>query len=362
MTKCDILKASSYSDVFKDKDNLKKEYAALILEYHPDKSSDPDALRVSIKLNQLYAEAKAHLKDDTWGASSNVLLIKKTEDTSQKIVYRYSFDSEVGKVYIGTYFVTYQFDDKKYYDRYLDAIGSIKYKDSAMEEYFSQFLPKVHDRFESLDGKYYIALRKTEEVYPLNLVVDVLSKKEHAAWVMTRLLNLCVLLYTNGFVHNGICIDNCFVSLEHHGLSLLGGWQFACPEGVRMVGTNSEIYENLPADIKSDKLARYIVDIECSKMVVKKLLGGNSFLNLEKLCGESMARFLTETKRKNVRLSDSTGHYFTIKGEIVEEVERTPLDELREWEKVRSETFPKHEFVKIDGITADDVFKKGVMN
>jgi len=353
MEKEEILNASSYSDIFKDKKTFKKEYASLILKFHPDKNNDPDSIKVSIKLNQFYAEAKKHLVNDTWGIIGNTLIVKKTEDASQKITYRYSFDSEVGKVYVGNKIIVYQFDDKKYYSRYLDAVNSIKYQDTAMEEYFSRFLPKIHDHFESLDGKYYIVLKKTEEVYPLNLVADVFSKKEHSAWIMTRLLNICILLYANGFVHNGICIDNCFVSLKDHGLSLLGGWQFACPEGVKMTGTTLEIYNNLPDDIKNDKIARYITDIECSKMIVKNLLGDNTFLGLEKICGESMARFLAQTKRNNVTISR---RFFG--SDVFEKMERTPLDELREWEKVKKKTFPKPEFIRIDDITTDNVFNR----
>ena len=352
ITKQDILNATSYSDIFTDKSSFKKEYTQLMLRFHPDKYNESDAIIISSKLNQLYSEAKDHFKDGTWGQVGSTLEIGKTQSSTMKIVYRYSFENEVGMVYVGDNNVVYEFDEEKYYNRYLDAVNSIKYKDKKMEDYFARFLPVITDNFKSYNDKHYIVLSKTPDVFPLNLVADIFTRKEHAAWVMTRLLNMCMLLYVNGFVHNGICIDSCFVSLEHHGLSLLGGWQFACPNGVKMIGTSMEIFSNLPNDIQKEKIAKYIVDIESSKMVVKNLLKGNTYLNLEKICGTYMAKFLMNTKRTDSTITTSGWHSY-----VDNEKERTPLDELRDWEKARSKTFPKHEFIKIEGFTSDVVYK-----
>ena len=139
----------------------------------------------------------------------------------------------------------------------------------------------------------------------------------------------------NDLVHCGICLNNCFVSLEHHGLSLLGGWQFGVKNGNKMIGTTREIFENLPPLTKDKKIANFMIDVDASKMLVKKLLNANTFLQLKNICSEDMAEFLSHTKNSP----------------------NLALDELKNWETARSKTFPEHKFVKIKEIGPDDVFK-----
>lgn len=330
-----ILEAKSYTEIF-TKENYKKEFHQLIAQYHPDKCDDPKALDVTVKLNQFYQEAKNHATNDTWGTGANILYIKKTESTSMKASYRYMFESEVGPVYIGDHIVIYEFSDKKYYDRYLDAVDLIKYKDKKMQDYFKRFVPNIHDKIESYDSKYFIVLKKPSEVYPLRLVLDIFKTKIHSAWVVSRLINFCCLFYVNKFVHCGIAIDSCFVSLRNHGLYLLGGWQFGRPIGVKMFGTTKEIYDVLPDSIKRKKIACTQVDIESSKALVKKLLDSNTYHQLVDKCGVHMATFLNNTNYDE---------------------DATPMDELSAWEKARTATFPKHEFVKINEMSPEEVFK-----
>ena len=329
-----ILNAKSYLDIF-TRNEYVSQYKQFITQYHPDIWKDERAVEVTMKLNQFYKEAKDHDTSDTWGTGSNVLSIKKS-GSSIKAAFRYSFESEVGPVYVGDHIVIYEFSDKKYYSRYLDALDLIKYKDSKMKNYFSRFLPVIHDKVESTDGKYFVVLKKSDDVYPLSLVTDIFKDKVHSAWILTRLMNFCCLFYYNKFVHCGICIDNCFVSLKDHGLFLFGGWQFGRPNGVKMFGTTKLIYDNLQDSIKSKKVAVPQIDIESSKLMVKKLLGCNSYTQLVDKSSREMAIFLNNTNYDE---------------------DSTPMDELQAWENARKATFPKNEFIKIKDISPEEVFK-----
>ena len=104
-----------------------------------------------------------------------------------------------------------------------------------------------------------------------------------------------------------------------------------------MFGTTKDIFNNLPASIQRDKIACPQVDIESSKLLVKQLLGCNSYQQLVKVTSSEMATFIFNTSYDE---------------------DSTPMDELSAWEKARTATFPKHEFIKIDDISPEEVFKK----
>jgi len=332
-----ILNAKNYYDIF-TKEHFKEEYIKLITQFHPDKNKDKNACDVAAKLNQLYAEAKTAMQNNTWGTSKQIIQVKRNDKTVQ-IKYRYSYATEVGSAYVGDIIVVFTFNNKKYFDNYVKSISKISYRDNKMKDYFSRFIPIIKDKFKALDNTYYIVLEKTPEVYPLSLVKDIFIAKEHAAWIMTRLMNICVLLSMNNLVHCGINIDSCFVSLRHHGLLLLGGWHFGTEQNKKMIGTTKEIFDNLPPLIKDTKIANSLIDIESSKMIVKQLLNCNTYSKLEKVCGKDMAEFLSYTSTKSTHNK------------------LNPLDELKKWEEVRNKTFPEHKFIKIKEMTPDDVFK-----
>jgi hypothetical protein len=184
-------------------------------------------------------------------------------------------------------------------------------------------MPEIIDSFTSVDDKYYIVVKKTADVYPLWLVKDIFKQKEHAAWLSTRLFNLSAFLSTSGIVHNGIAITTIFVSLEHHGASLLGGWQYATTEGSKMIGTNKEVYSVMSPSTKANKLANYNTDTMAIKHIICRLLGGKTYRDFVNIVGEVWANFLMQS-------------------------EDQPIDVVHKWEDVRDKSFKEHRFVKVD--------------
>lgn len=317
----DPLDAKSYSDLFTH-DNLKAEYIALMKIYHPDRYKAKDASKICAKINALYEEAKVHINDDTWGDESNIIYISLKNGRKKRIKYLYQGINENGEYYIGNTIVVYSFTKKKFFDNYLSSVKKIKYADNKVKDYFERFMPEIIDNFTSADDKYYIVIRKTADVYPLELVKDIFKQKEHAAWLTTRLLNLSAFLSTTGLVHNGISISNIFVSLEFHGASLLGGWQYATSEGSKMIGTNKQVYSIMLPSTKANKIANYNTDTMAIKDIICKLLGGKTYRELVSIVGEVWANFLMQSEDK-------------------------PLDVVNKWEDVRDKSFKEHRFVKV---------------
>ena len=316
------LDAKSYSDLF-TKDNLKADYIELMKTYHPDRYKGSDASKICAKINALYEEAKAHINDDTWGDESNVIYITRKNDIKMRVKYLYQGINETGEYYIGNTIVIFSFTKKKFFDNYLSSVKKIKYADDKIKNYFERFMPEIIDSFTSVDDKYYIVVKKTVDVYPLWLVKDIFKQKEHAAWLSTRLFNLSAFLSTSGIVHNGISISNIFVSLEFHGASLLGGWQYATSEGNKMIGTNKEVYSVMSPSTKANKLANYNTDTMAIKHIICRLLGGKTYRDFVNIVGEVWADFLMQS-------------------------EDQPIDVVHKWEDVRDKSFKEHRFVKVD--------------
>lgn len=318
----DPLDAKSYLDLF-TKNNFKAEYIALMKLYHPDRYRASDADKICAKINALYEEAKVHINDDTWGDESNIIYISLKNGRKKRIKYLYQGINENGEYYIGNTIVIFSFTKKKFFDNYLSSVKQIKYVDNKVKDYFERFMPEIIDNFISADDKYYIIIRKTSDVYPLELVKDIFKQKEHAAWLSTRLFNLSAFLSTTGLVHNGISISNIFVSLEFHGASLLGGWQYAVSEGSKMIGTNKQVYSIMSPSIKANKLADYNTDTMAIKNIICRLLGGKTYRELVNIVGEVWANFLMQS-------------------------EDQPIDVVHKWEDVRDKSFKEHRFVKVD--------------
>ena len=88
------------------------------------------------------------------------------------------------------------------------------------------FFPVVNGDFELEDGRHVIAVSKDEELYPLSAFGSL--PPEHAAWIVSRLENLCCVLAYSSIAHNGIDMESFFINARTHQAYLLGGWWNSC--------------------------------------------------------------------------------------------------------------------------------------
>lgn len=130
----------------------------------------------------------------------------------------------------------------------------------------------------------------------------------------------------NGLVHNGINIDNCFVSTDFHSILLLGGWWYTTDEDAAMIGTSKDIYNIMPPLVKANKISKSITDIESIKAFGRQYISTSA--------PQTFKNFLSSGTKEN------------------------SIEESKKWDKALIDSYGKRKFIKI--ITNKNlVYKKG---
>ncbi len=300
MTAEEILKIEKCGDLFpNDLDESKKVYRILAHKWHPDLCDDPSAGKVFAKINELHKMAEKMILDGTW-EKSNYIIIPCKNNKKIGINYEVCYDFELGKYYVTQTSVVYVFksDKSKYYFNAIKNINAMKYESDQLRKNFQESMPEKKSIFETLDGRYVLIINKPEGTYPLRAVLEYYDNKiydKHVAWIISRLSNIACFLEYNHLVHNGICIDNCFISPENHTIHLLGGWWYTTAIGEKMIGTTSAIYSVMSASAKGKKTSSVVTDLESIKLIGRELLGDKSGRLLKSLgVPEGFIEFVTD--------------------------------------------------------------------
>lgn len=221
---------------------------------------------------------------------------------SFKINYIDAWQFEIGECYMDHRNIVYLLDPKygKFASNMRNILNNITYEDERMELFFSAAIPHILKYFETTAGEYCIIIRKPKETYPLRAVLKYFKGEidgKHVAWIIQRLLDIEKFLNYNNIVHNGISIDNIFISPINHIVTIYGGWWYATPQGEKMIGTNTEIFNLMSKETKEDKLSTCYTDLVSIKNIGRKICGeeDSGFSTLP----EPMLRFLySETTSK----------------------------------------------------------------
>lgn len=266
-----ILKAKKPEDLFKETDpkKRKKEYLAYVKKIHPDLGFPEEIMH---KLTELY-EGKKDSKIELY----EIIVQKGGKEHKYKVLEKMSF--ELGEFWVGKNNLTYiiKKEHKTFYENAIEKINSITYPSDRMKEQNEKFMPKIKAGFETKNGDYVLQLHKTEDVFRLGRIKMKKGNFEakHAAWVITRLLNIKMILDFNGLVHNGITLDNCYCSPQHHSIILNGGWWYTTKVGAKMTGTTSEVLQVMSVETKTKKQSSHQTDLNAIKDVGRRLVGGS---------------------------------------------------------------------------------------
>lgn len=339
-----ILSMTKAGDLFTNDPGIcKKEYRDLSKFWHPDTNKSPKSKDVFSKIGELYQAALKDFESGTW-EKTNFVRLALNNGTFIEMTYLDKFDFELGVCYITRTKVVYVLNasSAKYVPLMKSGLSRLSYRDKEMEDYFSRFFPQDL-KYREIDGtgEKVIIFSKTDDVYPLkNLLqyfnrVGLQNKDKHIAWVITRLLNIAVLFNRSGIVHNGICLENCFVSPHYHTILLYGGWWYSTEVGSKMTGTTKGIYDVMPVTAKTSKTSSFITDLESIKLLGRQLFGNEN------------CRKLAEDTQVPKPIAD-----FLISGSSDD-----ALKELKTWDSVLESAYGERKFIKLE-VTPDEMYER----
>ena len=283
-----VLTAKHAGDIFSYDQDLKKQYLLLSKQFHPDVNSNPNATKAMAIVNSLYLEAQAMLEKGEWH-ETNCVVFSTTDGKRRKIKYLKTFSFELGKVLVSESIVCFLFDKDKemYYNEYVKQTKSFKFASDRMKEQFTPILPKVLDKFQTLEGEFGVVVSKNPDEILLTDLLEYVKIVEdrHVAWILGSLYNLSCFFYFNGIVQNGITLDTVFVNPKTHAVSILGGWNYTKKIGEKMTGIKKDVYDLLPIKTKEDKLATHLADLESIRLIGRQLLGFKTMVESKKSSG-----------------------------------------------------------------------------
>ena len=260
-----VLNAESCGDIF-EKDSLsgiRSQYYDMAKIIHPDVCTLPGAETAFGILTRLRNDALAYIRMGTWGKTGRLYL-----DDTQSIGYRNAKSFEFGTRYSGMSHVVYAFDQgkEKWADLFRQKTHDFSFLDAAMKGAYKDRIPRIEKALTMNDKRTAIVLAKNPNEYPMDLFLSAYRGKiggRDIAWMISRMVDLCCLLYVNGFVHNGIEVENLYICPKDHYICLYGGWQYATRIGEKMIGAKKSVYDLMPTSAKTSKKATPITDMEC---------------------------------------------------------------------------------------------------
>ena len=177
--------------------------------------------------------------------------------------------------------------------RFTENVSRLAYPQADVRQ-LSQYFPEHTGSFTLSDGRVLLTIAKPEEVFPLSAFGRLPAV--HAAWIVSRMENMCCVLAYSDLVHGGINPSSIFINAGTHEAYLLGGWWKAksVPGGStsdladlrrtakRLLGT---AYAEAPAAFRrflEEKPAKdAYTDFGCWDRVIEKGFGGRRFEKLE---------------------------------------------------------------------------------
>lgn len=294
-----------------------KEYKLLSKMWHPDVCSNPKAAEVFNHLTKLYKNQKIETK--------NIVTFYEHQGIPINVEYFKSDVFEMGNIYIGRGSVDFSFskDWVDSFNRCKNNIATISNGIRAspnIKDMEGEVIPKVKQSFlDKTSGLGILRFDIGEGYYRLSDIHRAYGSidSKHVAWMISRLCNIICVLYSVGYAHNGITMDNIFICPESHKIRLAGGWSYAAKIGSKLDSVSSEIFKILPQFVKNTKEASIETDIESIKAI---------------------GRFLTKGQSIPAPFKDW----------LWSANEQTPYKEFENWDRTIEQSFGKRKFIKME--------------
>ena len=263
--------------------DVKKAFHDLVTEWHPDHSSSPRASDVFAHLVTLRDAAVKRLNaaDGTDErkpkASSPGRIIEAADGRCLETHPVATIIGDLGDILVGHRTITTIFRPENITLALseMSAIKSFGFADDKLKTAMMRFLPTVVREFPLKDGGYaMIVERKPDDV----MLSDLLRMSgplapEHAAWLCSGLLNIACWLEWAGVSHGAFDPRHILISPEQHSVSLVGGWAFSTPIGMRATALPERTIAAVPVVLQSGRKADATIDLELIRLTIRGALG-----------------------------------------------------------------------------------------
>jgi hypothetical protein len=263
----------------RSEDGIKKLFRELAGQWHPDRCADPRADAVFSHVKILRDEADKKYEDGSWTVPG-VLALTATDGKAYELRYGVKFPFELGMTYIGQSHVTYVVD-KQYADLFENGVrtlGNLPFASDTMKVEMARTLPVIKARLETTSALVLVVEKQPAFIRLRDLLDSVGGKfdPKHVAWTLSNLYNTACYLRWAGLTHNEFSIDTVFVSPQHHGGAVPGGWWYAAAKGSKLQALPTRSVELAPSDVLRSHIADARVDLELIRAIGRELLGDPS--------------------------------------------------------------------------------------
>jgi len=265
---------------------VKKVARSLLQKWHTDRNKDPLAGEVFKRVGALLSAAEKKIENGNW-ETPGLLRITSTAGANFELRYSSKMALDVGTMYVSRTAVGFDIprDNLDLLAQAELQLGALSYANDAMRAEFSRYFPSIAKKIETPTGAL-LVVTKTPDVLLLQDVLSYYKGKmpaRHAAWVISRLLNIACYLELQGKVaHNAIALDSVFISPKHHSACLLGGWWFAAGLGQPLKAASQRMVLCAPPEVLQKKVGDSRTDMEMIKALGRELLGDTSGVRLAK--------------------------------------------------------------------------------
>ena len=176
----------------------------------------------------LYLKSVAESSEDAHVKAEELWSMAETESfeaeggTDIKIKYLYKREYEEASMYIARNSVVYIFGEGKeaYAKLMLDNIGLLRYPEADLKDLPKNF-PQLTASYD-IGGRKMLVFGKSEEQYPLAMFGNLNARD--AAWIVSRMENICAVLRFSELYSGGIGIDSVLINPRTHEAMLMGPW------------------------------------------------------------------------------------------------------------------------------------------
>ncbi|MBO4749494.1 MAG: hypothetical protein J5546_04195 [Lachnospiraceae bacterium] len=248
-------------------------------------------------LHDQKADGNSH--EELLWANAETAFFQTKDGNDVTIRYLYSFEEKDATVYLARNSVLYVYPAKKrdMAAAQLAGLERLSYPPADVKN-LQECFPKFLGRYELEDGGVLLSFERPDNLFPLSMFGSLAP--EHAAWITSRMENICCVLEYGKIMHGGINANAVFINPFTHHAVLFGDWKTARvgfvrdSDGVRdnlrdlrklalrIMGTHaSEAPKEFLAFLQSDPARDAFQDFERWDKVIEEGFGGRRFAKMQ---------------------------------------------------------------------------------